>query len=73
MSKVKSIYPADDFKVVADNSADEIEVGVIIGYDNDGRLSVFGGGLIDGKRPTQKDWLWMIESFKTKMLNGDYA
>ena len=73
MSNVIDIFPANDFKVVAESAAKELQSGIIIGYDKEGRLSVFGGGLIDGKHPVCKDWLWMIESFKTKLLNGDYS
>jgi hypothetical protein len=73
MGDVKSIFPADSFCVVAENAKEEIEHGIIIGYDHEGYLSVFGGGLNDGKRTTQKDWLWLIEQFKRKMLQGDYS
>lgn len=69
---VTSIFPANSFKVVADNAAKEIVVGLIIGYDADGAMAVYGGGLLDGKQPVCKDWLWLVESFKTKMINGDY-
>ncbi len=72
MDNVISIFPANSFKVVADNASKEIEVGIVIGYTEDGKLSVFGGGLIDGKQPTCKDWLWMVETFKQKMIAGDY-
>lgn len=73
VDNVKSIFPANDFSVVADNAANEIEVGIIIGYNRDGDLSVFGGGLLDGRQPTCKDWLWMIETFKSKLIAGDYS
>lgn len=72
MSSVTSIYPANDFTVVAENAAKEIEVGIIIGYNADGELTVYGGGMLDGRQPVCKDWLWMVELFKTKMLNGDF-
>lgn len=72
MSNVTSIFPANDFRTVADNAAKEIDVGIIIGYTKEGELSVFGGGLLDGRQPVCKDWLWMIETFKTKMIAGDY-
>jgi len=72
MDNVTSIFPANSFRVVADNAAKDIEVGIIIGYDKDGVLSVFGGGLLDGRQPTCKDWLWMVETFKQKMIAGDY-
>lgn len=72
MDNVRSIFPANSFKVVADNAANEIEVGIVIGYTKDGKLSVFGGGMLDGRQPACKDWLWMIETFKQKMIAGDY-
>jgi len=28
--------------------------------------------MIEGKQPKTKDWLFMIESFKLKLLQGDY-
>lgn len=73
MSNVTSIFPANNFRVVADSAANEIDVGIIIGYNKDGILSVFGGGLLYGRQPTCKDWLWMIETFKQKLIAGDYC
>ena len=72
MPKVTNIYPANDFDHVAEKAKGELETGIIIGYDKEGRLTIFSGGLIDGRQPTVKDWLFMIESFKAKMMNGDY-
>lgn len=72
MTNVVPFFPANDFKVVAENAAKEIEVGLIIGYDADGSMVVFGGGMLDGKQPVCKDWLWLVENFKTKMIAGDY-
>lgn len=69
---VVSIFPANDFAVVADNAKSEIEVGLILGYSPSGELTVFGGGMLDGRQPTCKDWLWMIETFKSKLIAGDY-
>jgi hypothetical protein len=73
MGEIVSIFPANDFKVVADNAKKEIEIGLIIGYDHEGNLLCYGGGLLDGKQPIAKDWLWMTETFKTKLINGDFA
>jgi hypothetical protein len=73
MSNVQSIFPANAFGVVAKNAAKDIEVGIVIGYDKEGRLSIYGGGLLDGRQPVSKDWLWMVESFKSKLINGDYS
>lgn len=72
MGEVVSIYPANDFKVVAENASEAIECGIIIGYDSNGELAVFGGGMIDGKQPTAKDWLFMVATFQQKLINGDY-
>ena len=71
-NNVKSIFPANDFRVVAEAAVKDIDVGIIIGYTKDGDLSVFGGGMIGGRQPACKDWLWMIEAFKQKMISGDY-
>jgi hypothetical protein len=72
MGEVKSIFPANDFAVVAENASQEIEIGIVLGYSADGDLCVFGGGLLDGRQPVAQDWLWMVESFKSKLINGDY-
>ena len=72
MSKVVSIFPANDFAVVCDGAKKELEIGIIIGYTKEGTLEVFGGGLLDGKQPVAKDWLWLVETFKSKLINGDY-
>ena len=71
-STVKSIFPANEFKKVADSAAKEISVGIIIGYSEDGEICIFGGGLLHGRQPVSKDWLWMVEAFKHKLINGDY-
>jgi len=73
MAEIRNIFPANSFKVVAENAGKEITCGLIIGYTDAGSLAVFGGGVIDGKQPVCKDWLWMVETFKTKMIDGDYA
>jgi hypothetical protein len=73
MNKVTSIFPANDFKVVTDSASQNIEAGLVIGYDNQGVLQVYGGGLIDGRQPVARDWLWLVEIFKSKLINGDYA
>lgn len=73
MSKVESIFPANEFDHVMDCAKGNYESAIIIGYDKDGCLDVRGGGLISGRQPTQKDWLFMIETFKHKMLRGDYC
>ena len=73
MSKIESIYPANDFNHVMEKAKGSYSAAIIIGYDKDGRLDVRGGGMIDGKQPAAKDWLFMVESFKQKLVNGDYS
>jgi len=72
MSNVVPFFPANDFKAVAETAAKELTTGLIIGYAADGEMLVFAGGLLDGKQPVCKDWLWLVENFKTKMIAGDY-
>lgn len=72
MGNVVNIYPANDFKVVCDEAAKEITCGIIIGYDNENLVLTYCGGLIDGKQPVAKDWLWLIEEFKHHLMSGDY-
>lgn len=73
MSNVKSIFPANDFDHVMDEAKGNYESALIIGYDTAGRLDVRAGGLTGfGNQPTAKDWLFMIEVFKSKLINGDY-
>ncbi len=73
MKKVTEIFPADDFKNVAKNAAEALECGLVIGYDKDGYLCFYGGGLIDGKRPRVKDWNFMIDVFKSELIAGKYT
>lgn len=68
MGNVESIFPADDFKVAAENAAEEITAGLVFGYDKSGGFVAYGGGLIDGRRPCAKDWLWLLESFKKDLM-----
>lgn len=73
LSNVESIFPANDFEVVAKHAIKEVDVGIVIGYDTAGNLCVFGGGLLNGRQPVAKDWLWLVETFKQKLVNGDYC
>jgi len=72
MSNIENIFPANDFKVVCDNASKYIECGMIIGYSEDGEFLVFGGGILDGRQPVSRDWLWMASTFNQNLLNGDY-
>lgn len=73
MSNGKSNYPTDDFKEVAKNAAEEIVIGMIIGYDDNGNLKVYGGGLLDGKQLENKDWLWILETVKSMLIRGKFT
>jgi len=73
MPSVSSLFPYNDFANVAEAAAKELEVGIVIRYDKEGELCVFGGGLLDGQTPKCKDFLWMLENVKLKMIAGDYV
>lgn len=73
MNNIESIFPANNFSHVLENAKGEIECGIIIGYDEDGVMQVYGGGLLDGKQPVCKDWLWLVQTFSKKLLDGDYS
>ena len=70
MSVVK-FYPKDaakDADAVLEQAVGEFSEVVIIGWDKDGFLDARATlGLKDGG-----DILWLIESFKAKLMNGDY-
>ena len=70
---VHDIFPANDFSFVAKGEASRLRTGIIIGYNESGEMEGYSGGMIDGRIPTGKDWLWLIESFKAGLINGDYA
>jgi hypothetical protein len=70
VSNITNIIPCNDFSHVADESKKEIVCGLILGYDEHGFLCVYGGGLIGGKQPTCKDWLWMVRSFEFDLMKG---
>lgn len=73
LSKVKNIFPANDFDHVMEQAKGEYEYAIIIGYDKEGYLDVRAGGLNSGRQPTAKDWLFAVEQFKRKLLSGDYS
>jgi len=72
MDNIVSIYPANDFKTVCDNAASGLTCGIILGYDDENNLIAYGGGMVDGKQPAAKDWLWILEEFKHHLMSGDY-
>lgn len=73
MDNVTSIFPANDFKQVCGNASQTLQTGLIIGYTPEGLLEVYGGGMIDGKQPVTKDWLWLVETFKQNLISGHYS
>jgi len=71
MSVVK-FYPKDSAKdpdAVLEQAVGEFSEVFIIGWDKDGFLDARASmGLKDGG-----DMLWLIETFKVKLMNGDYG
>lgn len=71
MSVVK-FYPKDaakDADAVIEQAVGNFSEVLIVGWDKEGFLDARATiGLKDGG-----DILWLIESFKTKLMNGDYA
>lgn len=73
MSSVVSIYPSNDMSVVLENAKKEVSCGLVIGYNEDGDLVIFGGGMINGRQPTHSDWNYMIDRFKHGLIGGEYG
>lgn len=71
MSVVK-FYPKDaakDADAVLEQAVGGFSEVLVIGWDKDGILDARATlGLKDGG-----DLLWLIESFKAKLMNGDYT
>lgn len=70
MGEVIKIYPEGSAKypdAVLEQAVGVYESVFIIGYDQDGKLDVRASTNL-----ACKDILWLIETFKSKMLNGDY-
>jgi len=59
---------ADNPDAVLEQAVGEYGSLIIIGYDKKGRLDARSSTNIK-----QSDILWIIESFKTNMMNGDYS
>lgn len=70
---VHQLIPCNDFNNVLESAKDELESGLVVGYDSNGIMKVYGGGLINGKQPVAKDFLWLAATFQQKILNGDYS
>lgn len=73
MSNVESIFPSNNFDHVISKAKGVYDSALIIGYNHNGCLEIRGGGMVNGKQPVAKDWLFMIETFKFKLINGDYS
>ena len=68
---VKELYPLDDFKNVVKEAEKETVCGVFIGFDKDGYIYGTGGGLYKGKRLTNQDALWLLETFKARIMDAN--
>ena len=68
---VKELYPLDDFKNVVKEAEKETVCGVFIGFDKDGYIYGTGGGMHKGKRLSNQDALWLLETFKAQILNAN--
>lgn len=72
MTNVVQMFPCGDFKVVADEAAEVVKSGVVIGFGEDGDIHVLEGGLTpEGTRLNKCQILWLVESFKTMLMNGE--
>lgn len=70
MGDIVKIYPAGSAKdpdAVLEQSVGEYGSVLIIGWDKAGALDVRSSTDIN-----HKDILWLMEVFKSKLLNGDY-
>lgn len=70
MGEVIKIYPEGSAKnpdAVLEQAIGKYDQAFIIGYDKDGRMDVRAS-----TNMSCRDILWLLESFKSKMLNGDY-
>ncbi|MCP4142238.1 MAG: hypothetical protein GY755_18520 [Chloroflexi bacterium] len=70
---VASIFPANDFDTVLESARGELECGLVIGYNKDGFLTSFGGGMSGGRQPTAAFWLYMLKQFEIDLMNGVYS
>lgn len=70
MGEVLKLYPPGSAKnpdAVLEQAIGKYESVLLIGYDHEGRMDIRSSTNLDCK-----GILWLIESFKKKMLNGDY-
>lgn len=70
MGEVIKIYPAGSAKnpdAVLDQAIGQYESVLLVGYDKEGRLDIRSTTDLD-----HQSILWLIESFKAKLLRGDY-
>lgn len=70
MGEVIKFYPAGSAKhpdAVLEQAMGDYESVLLVGYDDEGRLDVRSTTDLD-----HKEILWLVESFKAKLLAGDY-
>lgn len=72
MAEIVKFYPADAAKSadnVLEQAVGNYDQVLILGWDKEGNLDARATlGLKDGG-----DVLWLMETFKYKLLNGDYS
>lgn len=72
MADIHKFYPADAAKDpdnVLEQAIGEFSEVLVIGWDKDGMFEARASlGLKDGA-----DMLWLVEAFKTKLMNGDFS
>ena len=73
MANIKKLHPERDVDTVLENAKGQFEFALVLGYDREGFMLAYGGGVNDGKDPLAKDWLFLLEQFKIKLVKGDYA
>ncbi len=62
------LYQYDLFSNVAEEARDLIEMGIVIGWDSEDNLHLFGGGTREGRRLNAKDCLWLIEKARLDLM-----
>ena len=68
MEVVSSILPALSADPVLEQAVGKYQSVVVIGYDKDGELKAAASLNLRGH-----EILWLIESFKNKLLTGEFA
>jgi hypothetical protein len=68
LNVVSPILPALSADPVLEKAIGKYQSVVVIGYDNNGELQAAASMNLRGH-----EILWLIESFKTRLLNGEYG